>query len=65
MADNADIANDNLEIAIKARLSSQEKFDKPSLEECIDCEEDIPLKRQELGGVTRCIDCQTNFENRR
>jgi phage/conjugal plasmid C-4 type zinc finger TraR family protein len=35
----------------------------PSRADCIDCGESIPLKRQALGGVTRCIDCQNGYEN--
>jgi len=38
----------------------------PSLEECDDCGEAIPIKRREAQpGCTRCIDCQHNFETRR
>ena len=32
----------------------------PSLEECIECGEEIPLARQQaVSGCTLCIDCQT------
>ncbi|NMZ07747.1 TraR/DksA family transcriptional regulator [Pseudomonas proteolytica] len=39
----------------------------PSRSHCLDCDEQIPAKRQALGGVTRCTPCQTTFEkgNRR
>ncbi|MDD2944937.1 MAG: TraR/DksA C4-type zinc finger protein [Acinetobacter sp.] len=65
MADDIDVANDNIELAIKSRLSTLEKFDKPSLSKCKECGEDIPIERQKLGNVTLCIDCKNTFENRR
>ncbi|CAI8979714.1 Phage/conjugal plasmid C-4 type zinc finger protein, TraR family [Pseudomonas sp. IT-P100] len=34
----------------------------PSLTHCQDCDEPIPKKRQALGGMTRCVPCQTLFE---
>lgn len=34
----------------------------PSLPECITCGEAIPAARQALRGVTRCMPCQTTFE---
>lgn len=37
-------------------------FDKPSLTVCEACEEEIPPARQALGGVTRCVPCQEQFE---
>lgn len=39
----------------------------PSRSHCLDCDEQIPAKRQALGGITRCTPCQTTFEkgNRR
>ena len=39
---------------------------RPSLEECEDCGEDIPLQRRELlGGVTRCVHCQGLYERKK
>lgn len=35
----------------------------PSLTHCIRCDDDIPAARQALGGITRCVPCQTLFEN--
>jgi phage/conjugal plasmid C-4 type zinc finger TraR family protein len=29
---------------------------------CLDCEGEIPSKRQAFGGVTRCMPCQITFE---
>lgn len=39
----------------------------PSRSHCLDCDEQIPAKRQAMGGITRCTPCQTTFEkgNRR
>jgi len=34
----------------------------PSLTHCEDCDQPIPEKRQALGGMTRCVPCQTIFE---
>ncbi len=39
----------------------------PSRTHCQDCDRDIPPARQALGGMVRCVPCQTTFEqgNRR
>lgn len=37
-------------------------FSQPSKTHCIDCGQPIPETRQAIGGVKRCIDCQTNLE---
>ncbi|MGY1893647.1 TraR/DksA C4-type zinc finger protein, partial [Pseudomonas sp. SDT291_1_S447] len=34
----------------------------PSLTHCEDCDNEIPPARQALGGKTRCVPCQTSFE---
>ena len=34
----------------------------PSRSECLDCEGDIPAARQALGGILRCVQCQSIFE---
>ncbi|URM27351.1 TraR/DksA family transcriptional regulator [Pseudomonas frederiksbergensis] len=34
----------------------------PSLTHCADCDKPIPEKRQALGGMTRCVPCQTLVE---
>ena len=34
----------------------------PSLEHCDECGEEIPEARRALGGMTRCVPCQTTFE---
>lgn len=65
MSDVIDRANDLAQESIDRSLAKAKRFDIPSLTECIDCGEDIPERRQRLGGVTRCIDCQNNIEKRR
>ena len=47
--------------AIKAQLLTPMPVG-PSLTHCQDCDEPIPEKRQALGGMTRCVPCQTLFE---
>ena len=34
----------------------------PSRSHCLDCDEQIPAKRQALGGITRCVPCQSLTE---
>lgn len=36
----------------------------PSLTHCEDCYREIPPARQALGGITRCVPCQTAEELR-
>lgn len=57
-----DIASRYETHAIETALSKRVKFEGRSLEECEECGNDIPLKRQELGGVTKCVDCQSRSE---
>lgn len=46
--------------AARARLRSTGS----SQEECQGCGDEIPEARRALGGMTRCVPCQTNFEKR-
>jgi phage/conjugal plasmid C-4 type zinc finger TraR family protein len=34
----------------------------PSLTHCEDCGNEIPAARQALGGMKRCVPCQSTFE---
>lgn len=34
-------------------------YSTPSLDECEQCGNDIPLERQKLGAVTLCIECKS------
>ncbi|WP_085694522.1 MULTISPECIES: TraR/DksA family transcriptional regulator [unclassified Pseudomonas] len=47
--------------AIKAQLA-RKRPSGPSLTHCEDCDQPIPEKRQALGGITRCVPCQTLIE---
>ena len=49
------------ELAIKAQLAGKRPTG-PSLTHCEDCDCEIPAARQALGGMTRCVPCQTTFE---
>ncbi len=49
------------EQAIAAQLAHKRPIG-PSLTHCEDCDLEIPAKRQALGGMTRCVPCQTKFE---
>lgn len=64
MADEADMAQIEIESYNVNTRASRFQFDLPSLKECIMCETPIPLARRQIGGVTRCIDCQTIFDRR-
>ena len=50
-----------LERAMAARLGAI-RTPAPSLLHCIDCDDEIPAARRALGGVRRCITCQTKYE---
>lgn len=65
MADDVDNASDRIDLEMAARLSAIPRFNLPSLTECQECGEDIPIQRQLQGSVTRCFDCQNHFEKRR
>lgn len=47
--------------AIKAQLLTPVPVGR-SLTHCQDCDNEIPPARQALGGKTRCVPCQTDFE---
>jgi phage/conjugal plasmid C-4 type zinc finger TraR family protein len=34
----------------------------PSRSHCDDCDNEIPAARQALGGILRCVPCQSTFE---
>lgn len=37
-------------------------YNKPSLTECEECSNDIPIQRQRYGAVTLCIECKNKQE---
>ncbi|CAH0322263.1 hypothetical protein SRABI130_05740 [Pseudomonas sp. Bi130] len=47
--------------AIAAQLA-QARPSGPSLTDCQDCDKPIPKQRRALGGMTRCVPCQTLIE---
>ena len=65
MADDIDRAGERIDAEMTARLRALPTFNIPSLLDCQDCGEEIPSKRRAIGAVTRCVDCQNNFEGRR
>ncbi|WP_201556250.1 TraR/DksA C4-type zinc finger protein [Psychrobacter sp. 72-O-c] len=64
MADDIDRANDVAQETIDRIIAKAPKFDAPSLPECLECGEDIPIQRQAFGGRNLCVDCQTVLEKR-
>ncbi len=65
MADIADIAQERIDAENIVRMANINRFNTPSRSTCIECDEPIPPKRQALGGVKHCIDCQNALERRR
>lgn len=37
---------------------------KPSRDDCVECFEPIPEQRKAVGGIERCISCQTILESK-
>lgn len=65
MTDECDRAGELEALANQGALQhqlSRHNFDTPSRTHCADCDDPIPKKRQALGGVTRCAECQ-GFED--
>ena len=59
MVDLVDMAE---EFRAQQAISARPQFDAESELDCDDCGDAIPAQRRAIGGVTRCIQCQTNFE---
>ncbi len=63
MADTIDLAQYHNEQHQKIALAAIRTNDSAGSAICIECEEPIPLKRrQACPSATRCIDCQSDFE---
>lgn len=62
MVDFADTASDLEQDRLTQSLNNRPKFETESAFDCDDCGAEIPAQRRALGGVTRCIQCQTIFE---
>ena len=63
MSDLADEANDLVELRMQDRLAKIYAQQRTVSEQyCEDCDSEIPAARRAIGGVSRCIDCQTIHE---
>lgn len=62
MADFADVASTLSEQDLDHALANIKHFDQVSNYECDDCGEEIPAQHRKLGGVTRCVGCQAEYE---
>ena len=61
--DQIDRANELAQMERDAQIKwRQQQQPQQSFTHCIDCEEPIPENRRKLQGVTRCIECQTIYE---
>lgn len=45
-----------------ARVLATPRPTGPSRLDCLDCEGEIPAARRALGGIQRCVPCQSIFE---
>lgn len=64
MADLADVANEFIELNLRDSLAARPQNLNASYFTCEDCDKEIPPQRRAIGGVTRCVDCQTIYEAR-
>jgi len=64
MVDLVDMAEELRAQQMQEKLNSRAQFDGESELDCDVCGEEIPAQRRALGGVTRCVQCQTNFEEK-
>ena len=62
MVDLVDMAEEFRAQQMQASINSRQQFTTVSELFCEDCGAEIPAQRRAIGGVTRCIQCQTNFE---
>ena len=62
MVDLVDMAEEFRVQQMQASINSRQQFTTVSELFCEDCGAEIPAQRRAIGGVTRCIQCQTNFE---
>ncbi|OTG65913.1 TraR/DksA C4-type zinc finger protein [Acinetobacter silvestris] len=59
MSKKFDIAQQNQLDQVTVTLRD---FSIPSLSECEDCGNDIPIERQRYGAITLCIECKNKQE---
>ena len=60
MTDKIDIAQ---ELQLKQVQIQPKDFSRPSLTECEECGNDIPIERQRYGSVTLCVECKIHKKN--
>ncbi|MNN83862.1 hypothetical protein D3C81_2009540 [compost metagenome] len=67
MADVIDVANDQADYHLQVALQRRARaVTKPSAQFCEDCDEPIPMVRQQLvQGCDTCVSCQELRERRR
>lgn len=67
MADIADIANEQAQYLLDAALQRRQALSaRPSAAFCEDCDDPIPLLRQQtIQGCQTCVSCQSVREHRR
>lgn len=66
MADEADIANDFIANEVSRALGKMRRDGEVTLgpEECVKCEESIPMVRRQLG-FNKCVACAEESERRK
>ncbi|HEY9347257.1 MAG TPA: TraR/DksA C4-type zinc finger protein [Inquilinus sp.] len=67
MADPIDEANElserlRTEALAEQRQRARQRARRPSLPDCVACGDPIPEERRALGGITRCVGCETLIE---
>ncbi|OOS08060.1 transcriptional regulator, TraR/DksA family [Moraxella cuniculi DSM 21768] len=64
MSDVIDTAQTQSELILEHQIrQATQKTSLPTRTHCIDCDEPIPLLRQQkVTGCQRCVACQTDFE---
>ncbi|MCX8678590.1 TraR/DksA C4-type zinc finger protein [Gilliamella sp. B2865] len=66
MADLADLAQAQIDMATSVALNKKNGYTGESAHYCCECDEPIPEKRRKLiKGCQRCVDCQQLKEHRR
>ncbi|AUX87164.1 conjugal transfer protein TraR [Acinetobacter sp. ACNIH2] len=62
MVDLVDMAEELRAQQMQEKLNSRAQFEGESRYGCAECGTEIPAQRRAIGGVTRCVQCQTHFE---
>lgn len=67
MSDTIDKAQYQSELILQQQIRiATQKTSLPTRTHCVDCDEPIPLLRQQkVAGCQRCVACQTDFENQK